>query len=712
MAEAEAAAAETAKAAAEAEKATAVAEKAAADTAREVAVAEAAAAQAATETAEAETAAADAARELAVAAREAAVADAAAAETARLAAEAEKAEADAARELADAAREAAVAEAALAQAATETAKAEAAEARTAQQAAEKARAAAEVARIAAEENADGQVALAVTANMAAQVADAAVVQANADLIVAQDKQKQAEDDRDAAIADRNEAQSQLRLAEAARALAEQQGRDAEEEQDRLEEDIEDARQELIQVQAQDVFNGLGAAEEVLADDPTEVRASYNENASVTTNPDITFSSTTGRAARPWFVTSFSNRTATNVDRLDLYTDVERLPDVPFKDSDYNSGTDDNRVEDSAGMEVSGGMVVDGEGDVVNRLGVSQLGVSRTQTDTASSSFPTTTVRPKSFNVVHRGMSEDDFTGVVEDSFDLNGDTVTDSADLGEEGLQAALENAGITRQQLVNYINDRGFRDEDRHPYRYSVEFRGTLGGASGTYRCGGAAATAICTVDFRGGKSYNFGGTGSAWSFGPSSATVGVDVLDEAYMYFGWWSRQSVENGSWSFRAFHGGKDSERSTIEAEVNGTATYSGPAVGYYAIYQPLGTQSGHGEFSATATLTADFDSATNTLEGRIDRFSGHPDWFLILKRQEIATNGVVEASTTDDPEDVTWSIGGIPHDGGTWEATFFSNLDSGKRPNTVPSGVAGNFEAEYSTVGRLIGAFGAHCRTGC
>ena len=47
---------------------------------------------------------------------------------------------------------------------------------------------------------------------------------------------------------------------------------------------------------------------------------------------------------------------------------------------------------------------------------------------------------------------------------------------------------------------------------------------------------------------------------------------------------------------------------IEEGVNGTATYSGPAVGYYAIYQPLGTQSGHGEFSATATLTADFDSA--------------------------------------------------------------------------------------------------------
>ena len=93
------------------------------------------------------------------------------------------------------------------------------------------------------------------------------------------------------------------------------------------------------------------------------------------------------------------------------------------------------------------------------------------------------------------------------------------------------------------------FRDTDRHPFRYSVEVGGTLGGASGTYRCGGADSNVTCDVDFRGGKSFDFSGTGSTWSFYPRSATVGVDVLDEAYMYFGWWSRQSVADGSWSFR-------------------------------------------------------------------------------------------------------------------------------------------------------------------
>ena len=190
----------------------------------------------------------------------------------------------------------------------------------------------------------------------------------------------------------------------------------------------------------------------------------------------------------------------------------------------------------------------------------------------------------------------------------------------------------------------------------------------------------------------------------------MGVDVVDETYMYFGWWSRENLNPGQgetvWSFRAFHGGNDSRDENVD-DVNGTATYSGPAVGYYAIYQPLGTQSGHGEFSATATLTADFDSATETLEGRIDQFSGHSDWFLTLKRGPI-----VSGATSVDTDGVTWSIGGIPHDGGEWEAAFYSNLASANRANVVPSGVAGTFEAEYSTVGRLIGAFGAHCRTGC
>ena len=691
-AEAEAAAAETAKATAEAEKATAEAEKAAADTARDLAVAEAAAAETAKATAvaekataEAEKVAADTAREAADTARDLAVAEAAAAETA-------KAAADAARELAVAARETAEAEAATARAATETAEDDAAAARTAQQEAKTAQDAAVVAQRAAEENATDQMTLAETANMAAKDAADKAEQADADLIVARDMQKQAEDERDDALRARDEAQRLLGLAQQATTAEEQRRQQAEAEQDRLEQVAEDARQEATQAQSQQVFVGMFT--EAGTADPT-VRASYNENASVTTTPAVTFSGKTGRAARPWYVTSFSNRTTTHVNRLQAYSDVENLPDVPFKDSTYNS-------ENS---------VVNPQGEVVGHVEIA----AGLRQDAASSSFPRRTGSEESFDVFSRGMTSTEFSSersTIE--ADQTEDGNFDADDRNTQGFRDALKTAGITRSQYNQYVNGMRWRDTDRHPYRYSAERSGTLGGANGTFRCGGTTAATTCEVDYRGGTSYNFAGDGM-WEFFPRSATVGVDVVDGIYMYFGYWSRQNLNPAqgetAWSFRAFHGGStvggDSSRDNNVDDVNGTATYSGPAIGYYAVYQPLGTQSGHGEFSATATLTADFDSDAETLEGRIDQFDGHSDWSLTLKRGTI-TSGAASVTT----DGVIWSINNIPHEGGEWEAAFYSNLASDNRASVVPSGVAGTFEAEYSTVGRMIGAFGAHCRTGC
>ena len=96
-----------------------------------------------------------------------------------------------------------------------------------------------------------------------------------------------------------------------------------------------------------------------------------------------------------------------------------------------------------------------------------------------------------------------------------------------------------------------------------------------------------------------------------------------------------------------------------------------------------------------------------MHGTIDQFSGHSDWSLTLK------HGNVNGGAVEPPDDgVSWSIGGNAHEGGSWEANFYSNLALAQRTGVVPSGIAGTFEAEYTEVGRLIGAFGAHCRTGC
>ena len=717
-------AAEAAQATAEAEKATAEAEKAVADAAREVAVADAAAAEMAKATAEAETATAEAARELAVAAREVAVAEAAAAETDRLAAEAETATADAARELAVAAKKTAEADAAAARAATKTAEDDAAAARTAQQAAETARDAAEAAQTLAEENADEQVALAETAKMEARDAADAVEQAEAALIVAQDMQKAAEDERDAAVTAEATARQQLQTALAATTAEERRRQAAEAEQDRLAQVAEDARQQVSQADAREVLKGLGGLDAPSAtiigtageaNDP-EVTVRYRAAASVTT-PLATFAlanATTGSLSG-WFKTSYSVRGGVNADRLDVYSNVEQPKSISFRDSDYNDGTQAvsgeintaTTVVAPSGSGTTPSEVINSEGMVVGWLDITPNDNPGNRDDAASSAFPRDgSAGAMSYTLTDRGITEAQF-GALGNVVDGNTVVVADEVD------DSQLAGLSITRQELVQYIRGRSFRDEERYPDRYEYERSGTLQNASGTYRCAGNNVNEQapdCSVQKRGGH-FHFVGP---WTFRPSSSTSKVQIGDENYMYFGLWSRQAISSEAWSFRTFHGPEESRDDSV-SDVTGTATYQGPAVGYYAIYQPLGAQSGHGDFSATASLTADFDA--DEVHGTIDQFSGHSDWSLTLKNGEISggdagNNGMVPG----DLGGVSWSIGGRATEGGLWSANFYSNLPEGERTG-VPSGIAGTFEAEYSDttgadIGRIMGAFGAECRTGC
>ena len=155
-------------------------------------------------------------------------------------------------------------------------------------------------------------------------------------------------------------------------------------------------------------------------------------------------------------------------------------------------------------------------------------------------------------------------------------------------------------------------------------------------------------------------------------------------------------------------------------MTGTATYKGPAVGYYSFYEPLGSNSEYGEFTAKATLRADFGDLAQTggtVDGTIDEFTDHPDWTLTLKQRAIdATSGSITPGTSGDALNaVSWHIEDealAAPDSGTWEAAFYSNLPNDKRDgddqeDATPTGIAGTFEAEYHNVGRIIGAFGAH-----
>ena len=207
-----------------------------------------------------------------------------------------------------------------------------------------------------------------------------------------------------------------------------------------------------------------------------------------------------------------------------------------------------------------------------------------------------------------------------------------------------------------------------RHPYRWSAEVGGTLGSASGTFRCGSDASdeSTSCTVQNTGGG-FVFS---NLWTFVPSSGTVGVRVADAQYMWFGWWSREALPAGTFAFDTNHGGTGQLSGALTG-VTGTATYNGIAVGRYAISGTLVANQGHGDFSADAQLVADFGA--NTVVGTLSGFTGQPDWEVTLGGGTISG-----AEVTGAADSVTWSIGGDARDGGQWEADFYSNLPADQR----------------------------------
>ena len=228
-----------------------------------------------------------------------------------------------------------------------------------------------------------------------------------------------------------------------------------------------------------------------------------------------------------------------------------------------------------------------------------------------------------------------------------------------------------------------------------TTRFTGSFGGATGNFECTGDP----CTVAHEGGSIYNLSGD---WTF-TTSNTARTPVDDTSYMYFGWWKRQQKSDEALSFEMFSDGEHVVEDIPDA-LTGTATYTGPAVGQYAIYQPLGTQSTSDSFTARAELTADFGTAgaEGALSGRITSFSNASDWSVALQSQTIISGEVTRADNS-----VSWTIGGNTEVGGGWSARFFSDVADSA---AYPEGVAGTFDAKFDDVGRLIGAFGAHCPT--
>ena len=147
-------------------------------------------------------------------------------------------------------------------------------------------------------------------------------------------------------------------------------------------------------------------------------------------------------------------------------------------------------------------------------------------------------------------------------------------------------------------------RDTDRHPDRWNAEASGTLGGASGRFRCGAAGEESISTTSIAPYRTpaaaLSLPGRGASFR---QAAQLGSELKIPI-------TCGSAGGVARSFQAAH--SPLTPGTVGtaprmADVTGTATYNGIAVGRYAISGTLVANQGHGEFSANAQLIVNFDT---------------------------------------------------------------------------------------------------------
>lgn len=449
-------------------------------------------------------------------------------------------------------------------------------------------------------------------------------------------------------------------AEQARADAEQARADAAEEARQREEAAREAAEErLSQSEEERQSAGFGTSAGTLVVTP---RRNATATTVVISTPDVgtlTAAEVSGFAG--WSSVTVTGRSdGTNRDSVVVYTDIDPPGTVEFQDSTYNAGR----------------RVVNAQGEVIG-----SYSVSGARMDVGGTGFPDTSAPPQTFELVDRG-------------FDTQAqlDAATTACD-GDSACISALP----------------AVRNRDEFALRYSVDVTSaTLGGAGGRFRCESSSASTACTVQNRGGDQLFFAGP---WKFTPTAADTPVTVADANFMWFGWWAREQIATKEWSYAVGHGPSGSRVSSVSS-VSGPATYSGRAIGRFAIDDPLDDTDQVGAFSATAMLNADFDA--NTLSGTINTFTGTDvpaaaqsgganPWTVHLRTGSISGGSASGTSA--------WSIGDPAttdnvDEGGSWSANLYSDLKASERTGVVPAGVAGTFTAQHSGAANMIGAFGA------
>ena len=241
------------------------------------------------------------------------------------------------------------------------------------------------------------------------------------------------------------------------------------------------------------------------------------------------------------------------------------------------------------------------------------------------------------------------------------------------------------------------------------VSISGKYAGASGTYRCEGDCKS-------------QYGANGltltGAWTFTPGTGAT-VHDPDDNYLYYGWWVSKDHEGMPTAASAFagHNGLTTPVTTAlnDATLTGAATYVGNAVGKFAMNNPLdGTGSG-GHFTANAMLMAKLGTMADAgVTGTIDNFrlndgSEDPGWSVALMNGGLGDAGTINAPNTGEDATV-WSINDNKAPAsGTWSGRMYDEAASGPADDgsNIPTTVTGTFYSEFSTIGRMVGAFGAN-----
>jgi hypothetical protein len=235
------------------------------------------------------------------------------------------------------------------------------------------------------------------------------------------------------------------------------------------------------------------------------------------------------------------------------------------------------------------------------------------------------------------------------------------------------------------------------------AEVDGTFDGAPGTYVCTPATDN-DCTSSIRSGGGIALAG-GGGWKFVPAEGAT-VAKPDTQYSYFGWWLRDTGDR--FFVGVFDGGKGGNAQDFAnlPQLQGTATYSGPAAGKFVIDSRIGPAEA-GEFTAEAELEVDFgdDAGLGAVTGTVDGFMVNGDamaWSVELQTAAIAATGAIAADGTSTARTV-WSIDDQPGAAtgySTWRGQFH-DVDENKVPNVA----TGTFESTYGDFGRMTGAFG-------